>query len=746
MKKILLAMAALLVLAVSCGKEKISTKKEIDRKDPTSISLSEPSITLYEGEQQTLTLSKSPDYSKEPVVTVTDEKKQTPLLVLSDNESVAYARGLTIQALAPGNAKITASLVNDPSVKATCNVTVLEYINAVTISNISLSKSSVQLSDLGSDGKGESVDITVTLTASESGQKPGWEDVVVSCNDQDVKFTKGAMNNGVGTLTVSVESNTTHKTTNVHTANLTVKAKKGSASSRTLGVDVRGHVYGISVPRLESTNDNMVDKGKVLLVKGKTFDLETQIDKTGTLKDGASTGSISYKSGNSSVLSVSSDGVLSVSGTPLGGSSVINVTVSCSTPGVSSITVPVYTYYEPTGYTFKIDGNAVNGSSVLKAGTKNHILSITATPDKALCDIKINTSSYTSNGTPDLENVTVTNTRTSSSKIEFDTSIYGSKSTSDQIQIASWINNKTATWTFQVDAYSSTDIKVGDYVYYVKNDANRVYYYYSDGGLRADGPDYSWVRRDSGSPLSSSELIGIVYQVTSEYNNVNGIKLRGFRYYGTENWAYTDGHLAHAAVISAKDPKAGTYTWEWSSGYFDIEAGANWNSSTYGQPPKESANSSSYLVYEGLRWWNSKVSESNRVKAIYSVDNYNDYDGLTENAGKSGSCPLRKATGSQYGSTGWVMPLKSDMRNLEYVLDIVKTSITRARNVSSSCADVLAGPYWLANYSKDKYTPPSGYSVDWAWAYCFDISAGSDKFPKKLKDITKLGTRPIVFI
>ena len=753
MRKFIFAITALTVLAVSCGKEKIATKKEIERKDPTSISLSEPRITLYEGEQQTLTLSKSPDYSKLPVVTVNDPKKETPMLVLSSNDNVAYARGLTIQANEPGTATITASLVNDPSVKATCEVTVLEYINAVSLSSISLSKSSIQLSDLGSDGEGESMDITVTLTPDDSREKPGWEDVVITCNDQDVKFTKGTMNNGTGTITVSVESNRTHHTTNVHTANLIVKAKKGLANSKTLGVDVRGHVYGISVPKLSgSTSDPMVYKSgneyRILLVKGKTFDLDTQIDKTGTLKDGAATGSISYSSSNSSVLSVSSAGVLNVSGTPLGGSSRITVTINCSTPGVSSITVPVYTYYEPTGYTLKLGTTAVNGTSVLTAGESNYTLSITATPDKALCDIKINASSYTSEGTDDLTKVTVVNNQLSSSQITFGTSAYGSKSPSDYIQIGSWINNKTVNWTFKVDSHKETELKLGDYVYYTPSVTNGTWYHYSDGGLRAAGPNYSWVRRESKAPQTDyiQYLIGICYTTSTE-SSIDGVKLRGLRSLdGDKGWYYDpdDGKLGHAYIISARDPKftdGSQSSWVWGSeeSYIDIEANSHWDKSQYGSPKGPSAYGT-YKINKGIGAWNSSWPDSDpgkRIKAIYSVDNYNSV------SSSYGGCPLKLPSGSNGGATGWLLPVVQDMNLFSAeVIKEVNASLQLARNINSNKADLLSGPYWLANY--DSNSDWDGRQYIWPRAYKFCPSQNT-KIQTEKKS-TSLGTRPIAIM
>ena len=66
---------------------------------------------------------------------------------------------------------------------------------------------------------------------------------------------------------------------NAASAKITIKAKKGDVS-KVLNATIRGHVYGISIPKLQSSTEDAVHNGKVLLVKGKTFDLETEILKT----------------------------------------------------------------------------------------------------------------------------------------------------------------------------------------------------------------------------------------------------------------------------------------------------------------------------------------------------------------------------------------------------------------------------------------------------------------------------------
>ena len=143
-----------------------------------------------------------------------------------------------------------------------------------------------------------------------------------------------------------------------------------------------------------------------------------------------------------------------------------------------------------------------------------------------------------------------------------------------------------------------------------------------------------------------------------------------------------------------------------------------------------------------MRKWNVSASDSKRIKAIYSVDNYNDYNGMTENVGRTGALPLRKATKNTDGSTGWMLPLISDMKNLEELLSVVNTSISNARKLSNSCADLLTGPYWLANYSTKVYQ--DGLK-QWMYAYAFVPNSSSNKF-QELAKTNKYGTRPICFL
>lgn len=736
MKKLIFAVVTILALA-ACKKEKIEAHGKVDKVEPTSISFVTSSFSLEEGEERSLSIKAEPDWSKKPVVSVQDESKETAVEISSSDPSVVNVAGLKITALSPGTATVTASLKSNPSVYCTCSVQVREYIDAVTLTGIALSKGSLELSDLGSDGKGESEEITVNLLPINA----SWADVSIYSNDDRVSVEKGSMKDGEGKLTLRVASNTSHKPTSSNPATITVRAKKGGISG-SASVKVCGHIYGISIPVLDEMQANGdwrldSDKKTILYVRGNSLSIVPEIAKTGDLRTGSASGTFSIVSENPSNIAIASNGALSIPSSSVGGnSSTYYLKVSTTAAGISDIRIPVKTFEAPTGFTLKLNGNVVSGEGVVYAGNGSHILNISPQPDKALCLVKIGGSHA------DISNVTLTQINNATAKVEFNATS-GSRY-SNAIQVTSLVNGKSSSFSFTVDDFKAEDIKPGDFVYYLPSDPNGVYYYHSDGGLRAYDRNGSWARQVNVSPDSGnlSYLIGIIYDMTDQSSYTGGLKLRGFRRLGTTEWAYYNGKLAHASVISIKDPKAGDYTWEWCTSAFDLGAESGWDASVVAAPKGNTAYKT-YLVYEQMRKWNVSASDSKRIKAIYSVDNYNDYNGMTENVGRTGALPLRKAnTSDRYGSTGWMLPLISDMENLEELLSVVNTSISNARKLSNSCADLLTGPYWLANYSTKVYQ--DGLK-QWMYAYAFVPNSGSNKI-QELAKTNKYGTRPICFL
>ena len=110
-------------IQASCGGKTASCQVTVNAKaiDVTSVTLSETSLTLIEGDSQTITATVNPSDATDKTIDWT-----------STNNSVATVSNGTITAKAPGNATITASCGDK---KATCRVTVnaRRYITSINM-------------------------------------------------------------------------------------------------------------------------------------------------------------------------------------------------------------------------------------------------------------------------------------------------------------------------------------------------------------------------------------------------------------------------------------------------------------------------------------------------------------------------------------------------------------------------------------------------------------------------------------
>ena len=149
----------------------------------TSITLNKSSLTLTEGDSETLTATVSPSDATDPTVTWT-----------SSNTSVATVSNGTVTAIKEGSATITAKAGEKT---ATCKVTVEKKY--VAVSDISLNFSSLDLTE------GDTQQITVTITPSDATDQT----VTYSSSDNSVVTvsedgTVTAVGPGTATITVTV--------------------------------------------------------------------------------------------------------------------------------------------------------------------------------------------------------------------------------------------------------------------------------------------------------------------------------------------------------------------------------------------------------------------------------------------------------------------------------------------------------------------------------------------------------------
>jgi len=220
--------------------------------DVSSITLSATSITLTEGDSQTITATVKPDDATDKSVTWT-----------SSNASIATVNNGTIKGIKEGTATITAKA----GVKsATCTVTVNKKV--VSVTSISLNKTSTSLY----------VGDTETLTATVSPSNATDKTVTWSTSDASIV----TVNNG--TITAIAEG----------TATITAKAGDQSA---TCEVTVSEKVIYVTAISLDQTSAS--------LNVGATLQLTATVTP-----DNAVDKDVTWTSSNTDIATVSTDGLV----------------------------------------------------------------------------------------------------------------------------------------------------------------------------------------------------------------------------------------------------------------------------------------------------------------------------------------------------------------------------------------------------------------------------------------------------
>jgi len=218
----------------------------------TSITLSANSITLTEGDSQTITVTVKPDDATDKSVTWT-----------TSNSSIATVSNGTIKGIKEGTATITAQ-AGDKS--ATCEVNVNKKV--IDVTSISLNKSSVSLY------VGDTETLTATVSPSDATDK------TVTWNTSDASIV--TVSNG--TITAMAEG----------TATITAKAGDQSA---TCEVTVSEKVIYVTAISLNQTSASM-NVGATLQLTA-TVTPDNAVDKD-----------VNWTSSNADVASVSIDGLV----------------------------------------------------------------------------------------------------------------------------------------------------------------------------------------------------------------------------------------------------------------------------------------------------------------------------------------------------------------------------------------------------------------------------------------------------
>lgn len=239
-----------------------------------SVSLNKSEVALYNGKTTSLTATVLPSNASNKSVTWTSSDESVATVSVSGT----YA---TVKGIARGNAIITATSV-DGEITASCNVTVNQYVQSIT-----LDKTSITMY-VGDDP----VLISTTISPENASDKSlTWTSskTTVATVDEDGKVT--AVANG--------------------TATITAKAKDGSGAKATCSVTVYTHVESVSLNKselslYEGRSETLAATVSPSLATDKTVEWASSMPSVATVEsDGKVTGK---KAGTATITVTSVDG------------------------------------------------------------------------------------------------------------------------------------------------------------------------------------------------------------------------------------------------------------------------------------------------------------------------------------------------------------------------------------------------------------------------------------------------------
>ena len=285
----------------------------------SGVKISSSSLSLKPGETSQLTATVAPSNATNKDVSWS-----------SSNTSVAtVASDGTVAAIAPGTATITVTTA-DQGKTATCLVTV----NAIPVSKITLSNTSLSLTE------GDSSQLTATVAPSNATNK------TVSWSSSN---TSVAMVADDGTVTAK----------SAGTATITCSSANGAVKA-TCPVTVKAKVYPVTGVSLDRTS--------LTLTEGESSQLVATISPSN-----ATNKSVSWSSSNSSVASVTSDGIVT---SKAAGSATITCT---TTDGSKKATCTV----SVTAATISVTGVSLNRSTMSLVAGSSGTLTATVSPSNA---------------------------------------------------------------------------------------------------------------------------------------------------------------------------------------------------------------------------------------------------------------------------------------------------------------------------------------------------------------------------
>ena len=236
----------------------LSCQKESETVSVTNITLSSESISLVEGDSETLTATVSPSNA-------TNKK----VIWTSTDGSIASVDNGRVTALKPGNTTIKAKS-DDGGKTATCQVTVKAKV--YNVESVSLDKTNITLTE------GDSETLTATVYPDNSTNKN------VSWKSSNTSVA--TVNNGVVTALKA------------GTATITVTTEDGGKTA-TCQVTVNARIYNVESVSLDKTN--------ITLTEGDSETLTATV-----YPDNATNKNVSWKSSNTSVATVNNGVVTAI--------------------------------------------------------------------------------------------------------------------------------------------------------------------------------------------------------------------------------------------------------------------------------------------------------------------------------------------------------------------------------------------------------------------------------------------------
>ena len=561
----------------------------------------------------------------------------TPLSSLrctSSDESVVTVErddyGFRIYPHKIGEATLTV-LPSEGPASATCKVKVNEngITNAVEISKIELAAlGSNQVSDYNSNVA--SFGLTITPAEVSANDLTIWSDRPELI--EEIKYfgkEEGGVVSaieGVLLVAVTVKKNTAHATTDTGIVNVYVKPKKGGAATQTFQLDVRGHIYKLEFPALQEETAN-ISGGEVYLSKGESVKLEPKIYATGKLLD---SDGLYWTSLDVAGVTVSDDWVMTLPDKSGGMMYNNGISVYCgdkSNAMAQRFEIKVHTYEKATGVSF----SGISATTYYVGQKVSFTASVT--PSNARQDLKVvrNGDGYLSltRGTgANINRFTAEFTKGSKNKV--------------QLSMAPVAGGTSGNVSMDVYDYGSSDVKVGDYVYYHSTAG----FVNVDGGLRVYGHgEVLDTPKNPVSPGSGWQLVGIIYNRNVVPANFP-ITLKG------------DAYQKHYAVVSMKN---GSET-KWSVDK-DGDIADEWmkHASQYGSAPVYGSATAAQVYKWNLGWalYNQQRGDSHDIKALQAVEAF------------------RKSNTALAGSTGWLLMGTADARAIYDDIDILKTRFSK---------------------------------------------------------------------